>query len=338
MRRRLATLLAAPALAVPLVLSACGSGDGASTTGATATATGSSAPNTATASASASTASSSTAAPSGAVALPTVEGAPGAKPTVKAPASPPGGELAVEVLSEGTGAEVGKGDLLVSHYLGQTYKDNRVFDNSYDRGAPVGFPIGVGQVIPGWDEALVGRKAGSRVLLVVPPDKGYGSSGQPQAGIKPDDTLVFVVDIVDRFASDAAAQGTVKTAGKPGLPTVNSQPGQKPTVTFAKGTKVPAKPTSAVLIEGNGAPLVAGKQLATQVVQAEYGSGQTLYESWGKSPVALSAEQLPGLADALKGQKLGTRVVLSLPGKQMAQPGQPAPPDSAVVVDVVGQF
>ena len=52
-------------------------------------------------------------------------------------------------------------------------------------------------MIAGWDEGLVGQTVGSQVLLVVPPDKGYGKDGQPSAGIKGTDTLVFVVDILD---------------------------------------------------------------------------------------------------------------------------------------------
>ena len=58
--------------------------------------------------------------------------------------------------------------------------------------------IGKGQVIPGWDEGLVGQTVGSQVLLVVPPDKGYGA-GSASAGIKGTDTLVFVVDILDAY-------------------------------------------------------------------------------------------------------------------------------------------
>ena len=57
--------------------------------------------------------------------------------------------------------------------------------------------IGEGEVIKGWDQGLVGQKVGSRVMLVIPPDDGYGTSGNTSAGIKGSDTLVFVVDILD---------------------------------------------------------------------------------------------------------------------------------------------
>lgn len=127
--------------------------------------------------------------------IPVVSGKFGEKPTVTLPSPKPGGYQVV-VVSEGTGPVVRAGDQLTVHYLGETWRGGSVFDQSYDRGSPVTFPIGVGGLIPGWDEGLVGKKVGSRVLLVLPPDKGYGASGNPQAAIEPTDTLVFVVDLV----------------------------------------------------------------------------------------------------------------------------------------------
>ncbi|HWS59267.1 MAG TPA: FKBP-type peptidyl-prolyl cis-trans isomerase, partial [Actinotalea sp.] len=87
------------------------------------------------------------------------------------------------------------GDDLEVHYYGQVW-DGGMFDNSYDRGSSISFPIGVGAVIGGWDDGLVGQLVGSRVLLSIPPHLGYGVRGMPQAGIRGTDTLVFVVDIV----------------------------------------------------------------------------------------------------------------------------------------------
>ena len=68
--------------------------------------------------------------------------------------------------------------------------------HSFDRGQPLSFQIGVGMVIRGWDEGLVGQRVGSRVLLSIPSELGYGSRGVPQAGIKGGDTLVFVTEIL----------------------------------------------------------------------------------------------------------------------------------------------
>ena len=54
----------------------------------------------------------------------------------------------------------------------------------------------MGQVVPGWDKTLVGQNVGSRVILAIPPEEGYGKQGQPDAGISGTDTLYFVVDIL----------------------------------------------------------------------------------------------------------------------------------------------
>ena len=71
-----------------------------------------------------------------------------------------------------------------------------IFDNSYDRGEPLSFTVGIGMVIQGWDEGLIGVREGSRVVLSIPSDMGYGDAGVPQAGINGGDTLVFVTDVV----------------------------------------------------------------------------------------------------------------------------------------------
>src|SRR5690348_15030100 len=126
----------------------------------------------------------------------------GQKPTITHREGEPDKTLVTEVLKEGDGAEVKKGELLTANYLGQIWRDGKVFDNSFDRGAPSSFPIGIGKVIPGWDEALVGKKLGSRLLLSIPSDKGYKAEGNEKAGIKGDDTLIFVVDLVGAAAND----------------------------------------------------------------------------------------------------------------------------------------
>jgi peptidylprolyl isomerase len=128
-------------------------------------------------------------------ALPTTSGSFGDKPFLTFPATPAAPELDVQVLSPGQGENVQAGDEIEVNYLGQIW-NGRVFDNSYDRGAPISFRIGVGQVIQGWDDGLVGASVGSRMLLSIPPHLGYGDRGMPAAGIRGMDTLVFVVDIL----------------------------------------------------------------------------------------------------------------------------------------------
>lgn len=128
-------------------------------------------------------------------ALPTASGVFGDKPVLTFPAEPAPGDLVVQVLERGSGDFVEAGQDIEVNYLGQTWGGG-VFDSSYDRGEPISFPIGVGAVIAGWDDGLVGQQVGSRVLLSIPSHLGYGDRGVPQAGIRGGDTLVFVVDIL----------------------------------------------------------------------------------------------------------------------------------------------
>jgi peptidylprolyl isomerase len=129
--------------------------------------------------------------------LPTVALDAGGKPTVTVPSTAAPSALVVQPLIEGSGPAVAAGQTAVVHYVALNWRGGTQFDSSWDRGQPASFPIGTGQVLAGWDEGLVGQAVGSQVLLVVPPDKGYGGAGEPGAGINGTDTLVFVVDILD---------------------------------------------------------------------------------------------------------------------------------------------
>jgi peptidylprolyl isomerase len=129
--------------------------------------------------------------------LPAVTLAEDGAPTITVPpGTEPPADLVAQVLIEGTGPQVQKGQTITAQYTGVKYADGSVFDSSWANGSPVPFVIGEGQVIRGWDAGLVGRTVGSQVLLIVPPSDGYGEAGQPSAGISGTDTLVFVVDIL----------------------------------------------------------------------------------------------------------------------------------------------
>ena len=84
----------------------------------------------------------------------------------------------------------------MAQYVGVIAASGKEFDSSWSRSQPASFQIGAGAVIPGWDEGLVGQTEGSRVLMVIPPAKGYGAAGNAGAGISGTDTLIFVVDVL----------------------------------------------------------------------------------------------------------------------------------------------
>jgi peptidylprolyl isomerase len=119
------------------------------------------------------------------------------KPQVDVPSGQePSGRLEVEDLTVGEGAEAASGNTVEVHYVGVSWATGKQFDASWDRGDTFKFGLGQGQVIQGWDQGVQGMKVGGRRRLTIPPDLAYGSRGAGGA-IGPDETLVFVVDLVD---------------------------------------------------------------------------------------------------------------------------------------------
>ncbi len=95
----------------------------------------------------------------------------------------------------GSGDEVTPGATVTAHYVGVSASSGAQFDASWDRGAPISFPLD--GVIQGWSQGLLGMKVGGRRTLVIPGDMAYGSNPPPGAGIAPNETLLFTVDLVD---------------------------------------------------------------------------------------------------------------------------------------------
>ena len=118
------------------------------------------------------------------------------KPEIDFPDGPPPEDLEITEINVGSGAEAKAGDQVRVHYVGVAHSTGEEFDASYNRGAPLDFPLGAGRVIAGWDQGVQGMKVGGRRQLVIPPHLGYGDRGAGGV-IKPGETLIFVVDLVD---------------------------------------------------------------------------------------------------------------------------------------------
>jgi len=118
------------------------------------------------------------------------------KPELDFPGDAPPTELVVEDLIDGTGDEATPGRTVSAHYAGWSFSTGEEFDASWNRGAPLDFPLGSGRVIQGWDQGIAGMKVGGRRKLTIPPHLGYGDRGAGGA-IAPGETLIFVVDLVD---------------------------------------------------------------------------------------------------------------------------------------------
>lgn len=260
--------------------------------------------------------------------FPEATGSFGEQPELTFPEEGPATTLQARLLTEGDGETVAAGDLLVAHYLGQIW-GGEVFDSSYGRGAPSTFPIGIGLVIEGWDAGLVGQRVGSRVLLTIPPDVGYGESGNPAIGVDGDDTLAMVVDIVDTYGPDVAGQPDAEVASAGDLPVeVGGALGEPVTVVVPEGAEEPVEVSTTVLARGSGDAVQAG-QLVVQYAAAYWDNSET-QSTWQQgTPTAIQLGS-GGSFDGLIGVPIGSRALVLIPA------GQDTPP-IAVVIDVVAQ-
>jgi FKBP-type peptidyl-prolyl cis-trans isomerase FkpA len=109
--------------------------------------------------------------------------------------SPTPGALAIDEVKVGEGATATKGKTVSVHYSGHL-TDGTKFDSSYDRGQPIDFHLGAGEVIKGWDQGIDGMKVGGKRKLTIPPELAYGARGTPGGPIPPNATLVFDVELV----------------------------------------------------------------------------------------------------------------------------------------------
>jgi peptidylprolyl isomerase len=118
------------------------------------------------------------------------------KPAVEVPAGQdPSYELELHDIEVGDGDEAAKGHIVEVHYVGVSWKTGEQFDASWDRGDTFKFGLGKGQVIAGWDQGVAGMKVGGRRRITIPPMLAYGKRGAGGV-IGPDETLVFVVDLI----------------------------------------------------------------------------------------------------------------------------------------------
>ncbi|MFG2832020.1 FKBP-type peptidyl-prolyl cis-trans isomerase [Streptomyces sp. NPDC048434] len=118
------------------------------------------------------------------------------KPEIDFPEGPAPTELEVVDLTEGDGPVAKAGDTVSVHYVGVSFSTGEEFDASWNRGKPLQFQLGAGQVIAGWDQGVQGMKVGGRRRLTIPAHLAYGDRGAGGGRIAPGETLIFVCDLV----------------------------------------------------------------------------------------------------------------------------------------------
>ncbi|MEV0264054.1 FKBP-type peptidyl-prolyl cis-trans isomerase [Streptomyces sp. NPDC050617] len=118
------------------------------------------------------------------------------KPEIDFPDGPAPAELEIVDVWEGDGAVAKAGDNVSVHYVGVSFSTGEEFDASWNRGTPLQFQLGAGQVIPGWDQGVQGMKVGGRRRLTIPAHLAYGDRGAGGGRIAPGETLIFLCDLV----------------------------------------------------------------------------------------------------------------------------------------------
>jgi FKBP-type peptidyl-prolyl cis-trans isomerase len=237
----------------------------------------------------------------------------GTKPTIAKGVGNPAKDLKVSTPVEGTGTTVRQGDLITANYLGQIYKSGSVFDTSFGK-TPITTLIGTGAVIKGWDQALVGKKAGSRVEMAIPPSLGYGS--QAVGTIPANSTLVFVVDIVSTKPVGKSAKGAVQQQNDASLPKVGTNTdGKAPAITVPTGKAEPKKLVDNYVIKGDGKTVKDTDTILVQYKGVLWKTGKQFDSSYDNgSPIQFSLSQVvPGFQQGLSGKKVGSRVLLVIP-------------------------
>lgn len=219
------------------------------------------------------------------------------------------------VATSGAGERIKKGDAVVVDYVGINARDGKEFDSSWAENRPPAlFTLQDGGLIKGFISGLVGKKVGDRVLISIPAKDGY-PEGNPDAGIKKGDTLLFVVDLL--LKPEASAKGT---AVKPeaGLPEVRLDDQDRPeSVQIPKGDP-PAELVTQQLIKGDGAKVEADSTVAVHLLGANWRTGEVVESSWaqGQPYVLPVAGLFEGLKNGLVGQTGGSRVEVVVPPEQ----------------------
>ncbi|GAA2235665.1 FKBP-type peptidyl-prolyl cis-trans isomerase [Kitasatospora cystarginea] len=269
--------------------------------------------------------------------MPTVAGDFGSKANITIPPGQPSGQFVVNTLSEGEGATVAKGDWVTINYTAKDWTSGKDVGSSYDANQkPQLFQAASGQLVPAFDQGVLGHKVGSRVLVVAPPAAGFGAKGNPTLGVNAGDTVVFVLDVMQAVPQDSTIAGAI-TEPPAGMPQVKDNGKAAPTITVPAGQAPPTDLQKAVLVKGDGKQVQAGQTVVVQYTGVLWSNGQQFDSSWshgGAQALQVGTGSLiKGWDQGLVGQTVGSRVLLVVPpalGYQ-SQSQAAVPPNSTLV-------
>lgn len=238
------------------------------------------------------------------------------------------------VLVEGEGEPVAEGDLVTVTFT----MLNATSGEESPGTAGVRVLLDDTATLPGLVDTIRCSTPGSRVVGVVPAAAAFGSVGQPELGIGPDDDVIFVVDVLEAIALQAAGEVLALPADFPRL-AIEVDPEGRPTIVLPDGDP-PAETVAATLIKGSGAVVGGDDEFLIQFQAVNWSTGEVFDETWGDAPRSL-LHVLPGVDDAIVGRTVGSRlVVIVAPADGFGAAGSPssgvAATDTVVyVVDIL---
>jgi len=253
-----------------------------------------------------------------------ISGTAGKAPTITIPSSTPGKKLVTKVLTKGTGRVLAPTDSYLANFTVDLWrgKTHKVLFSSFTStptspATPEVLPVTIG--LTGLQKAMSGVHVGSRVLAVLPPKYGYGPRGNSQVGVKPTDTLVWVIDVLQAFASNQGATGKHLSDGGGALPKVTVQAGTGPQIAVPKKNP-PAKLVKTTLIQGTGTPVQAGQSIIVRYVASIWRTGKVFNDNWPTTQSPTSppnvfqlGKLIPAWNTGLVGVPIGSRVMLVVP-------------------------
>ena len=252
----------------------------------------------------------------------TVSGSFGKTPTVTIPAQKASANLVVSTPINGSGAKLKTGDASLADvalykWSGTTHS---LLYSTFPTGPQI-IPAQLALALPRLTTALKDARLGSRVVAVLPPKYGYGTSGESQLGVSGTDTLVWVIDLLQQYSGTQSASGPQVANGGGALPTVTvGAAGQQPSISIPK-TSPPSSLSVTTLIKGSGPKLTSGETVVAQYVGAIWRTGSVFASSWPSSQhpagqlfgFQIGGNVIAGFSQGLTGVPVGSRVMLVIP-------------------------
>jgi peptidylprolyl isomerase len=282
----------------------------------------------------------------------------GTDPIITSTTQPPDTTM-LQVVHQGSGPAIKPGGMVVVDYKGQPWEPSGAqlspFVDTFAGGDL--FASSIDKVVPGWSKKMPGVTVGSRVLLVVPPSDAFGIHPPKNANILPNDTLMFVIDVLDTFPPDQGPAGTPVAAHDSALPTAGGT--TDPKVTIPTGAP-PKTLQQELLVRGKGDKVADGQWLVVQYTGLIWATGKIFDSTWtrsyGPTPIAIrlsesdrlngqrAANSLAGVIKGLVGHTVGSRVLLVIPPDEgYGAAGNPSAGVSGTdtmvfVIDILGAY